>query len=84
MEKPHIQGFQSLDAGVNLSINWIVIVDTVPWILQGCSIADVVNQTFVVTMYVDGTSSTGYKGVVPGVLEEEAQDGVDPIGFHQA
>jgi len=66
MEKLHLQGFQSLDAGVNLSINWIVIADTVPWILPGCSITDAVNQTFVVTVYVDGTLSMGYKGVVLG------------------
>ncbi len=81
MEKLHIQGLKPLETGVNLCINWIVITNTVLGILYGSPIADVVNQTFVVTMNMDGTSLTGYKGVVLSVLKEEAQDGIDPIGF---
>jgi len=84
MEKPHVQGLKPLETGVNLCINGIVVTNPVSGILYGSPIADAVNQTFVVTMNMDGTLLAGEEGVVLSVLKKEAQDSIDPIGFGQA
>jgi len=66
------------------SIDWIIIANGIPGVLNIRVIADVVDQVFVVTVDVDRASPAIYKGVIVGILKKEAQDSIDTICFGQA
>jgi len=66
---------------VDFSINGVIVTRDAAGILHVCLATDAIYQSCIITINVERTSSKRYQGIVGGILEEEARNCIDAVGF---
>lgn len=71
MDEAHGHWFQLVEALFDFSVDWVIITNGIPGILDLRGVADAINQSFIIAVHMNGAPPAIYQWVIVGILKKK-------------